>query len=99
RGAVIGASSSRGWRRSSQPGRICKNKTLDAATSRVGWQRVSPPADDRSGQLCTPQVLSTPVSPNASVSTMQIVQVPPASPDSPGTARLVKLKLQAPAGN
>src|SRR5262249_32273473 len=49
--------------------------------------------------LCTPHVLSTPVSPNASVSTMQIVQVPDASPDSPGTPRFVKLKLHAPAGN
>lgn len=30
---------------------------------------------------------------------MHSVQVPAESPDSPGTARLVKLKLQAPAGN
>jgi hypothetical protein len=30
---------------------------------------------------------------------MHSVQVPAESPDSPGTARLVKLKLQAPLGN
>src|SRR5204863_9487120 len=53
----------------------------------------------RSGQLWTDQVLSVPVSPNASVSTMQSVHVPDESPVSPGTARPVKLKLQAPFGN
>ena len=30
---------------------------------------------------------------------MQNVQVPDASPDSPATARLVKLKLHGPVGN
>src|ERR1043165_1552103 len=53
----------------------------------------------RSAQLWAAQVSSVPVSPNPSSSRMQNVHVPPASPLNPATARLLRLKLQAPVGN
>ena len=50
-------------------------------------------------QSCTDQVLSTPVSPNASVSKIHIVHVPDGFPVNPSTARFMRLYVMSPTGN